>query len=115
MVKNRLKSLREAKQISMRQAARDLQMPYTTYVNYEKGTNEPNNEALVKLAVYYNVSADYLLGHNVVENKKSPPRTKREELQETLTPLLETLDVSQLEDLIKYVEYLIWLEEKEQS
>ena len=58
---NRIKELRESKGISMRQAALDLGMPYTTYVNYEKGAREPNSETLILLADYYNTSIDYML------------------------------------------------------
>lgn len=53
MIKDRLKLLRQEKNITMKQASKELQMPYTTYVNYEKGINEPNNEVLVKLAVFF--------------------------------------------------------------
>ena len=59
---NRIKELRVSKGISMRQAALDLGMPYTTYVNYEKGAREPNSETLILLADYFNTSIDYLLG-----------------------------------------------------
>lgn len=59
---NRIKDLREAKGISMRQAASDLGMPYTTYVNYEKGAREPNSETLILLADYFCTSIDYMLG-----------------------------------------------------
>ena len=40
-----------------------MEMPYTTYVNYEKGLREPNSEVLIKIAKYFSVSIDYLLGH----------------------------------------------------
>ncbi len=46
----------------MRQAAADLGMPYTTYVNYEKGAREPNSETLILLADYFRTSIDYMLG-----------------------------------------------------
>lgn len=46
----------------MRQAAADLGMPYTTYVNYEKGAREPNSETLILLADYFGTSIDYMLG-----------------------------------------------------
>ena len=36
-------------------------MPYTTYVNYEKGTREPNSETLIALAKFFDTSIDYLL------------------------------------------------------
>ena len=62
MIKDRIKAARLKRNVSMRQAALDMGFPYTTYVNYEKGVSEPNSEALVKIAVYYNISADYLIG-----------------------------------------------------
>lgn len=46
----------------MVQAAKQLCMPYTTYVNYEKGTREPKSAALIAIARFYNTSIDYLLG-----------------------------------------------------
>ena len=58
---NRLSQLRQEKGLNMREAARGLNMPYTTYVNYEKGTREPNSETLIALAEFYGVSIDYLL------------------------------------------------------
>ena len=58
---NRLSQLRQEKGLNMREAARQLGMPYTTYVNYEKGTREPNSETLIALAEFYGVSIDYLL------------------------------------------------------
>lgn len=63
---NRIKELREAKGISMRQASVDLNMPYTTYVNYEKGAREPNSETLILLADYFGTSIDYMLGKSAI-------------------------------------------------
>ena len=43
------------------QAAKELEIPYTTFVNYEKGDREPNSEMLIKLADYFETSVDYLI------------------------------------------------------
>ena len=59
---NRMKLLREEKGISMKEAAFKLGIPYTTYVNYEKGAREPNSEMLIEIANFYNTSIDHLLG-----------------------------------------------------
>lgn len=59
---NRISKLRAQMGISMKEAAAKLEMPYTTYVNYEKGTREPNSETLIKLANFFGTSIDYLLG-----------------------------------------------------
>lgn len=59
----RLRELREKRGLSMKDVAKALEIPYTTYVNYEKGTREPNIEALFRLADFFGVSIDTLLGH----------------------------------------------------
>ena len=69
---NRLQQLRVEKGISMKEAARQLNMPYTTYVNYEKGTREPNSETLILLANFYNVSIDYLIGRTSTDTSLIP-------------------------------------------
>ena len=70
---NRIKTLREKKGINMTQAARALQIPYTTYVNYEKGEREPNTEMLIKIAGFYSVSVDYLIGRSDRERPQLLP------------------------------------------
>lgn len=59
---NNIRRLREAAGLNMREAAASLDIPYTTYVNYEKGEREPNSEMLIKIAEYFGTSIDYLLG-----------------------------------------------------
>ena len=58
----RLKELREAKRLNMKEAARILNLPYTTYVNYEKGQREPTSEILILLADFFDTSVDFLVG-----------------------------------------------------
>ena len=62
MIGNRLKQLRENKGYNMRQMAAALNLPYTTYVNYEKGEREPNSEQLILFSKYFDVSIDYIIG-----------------------------------------------------
>ena len=59
---NKMNELRKKMGISMREAASRLSMPYTTYVNYEKGAREPNSETLILIARFFGVTIDYLLG-----------------------------------------------------
>lgn len=63
-MKIRIKELREQKKISQKKLCDDLGYNPTTYNNYELLKNEPNIETLVKLADYYNVSIDYLVGRD---------------------------------------------------
>ena len=66
---NRLKELREEHSWSMRDAAKYLKKPYTTYVNHEKGLRGLDSEDLKYYASAYGVSVDYLVGRT---DKKTP-------------------------------------------
>ena len=63
----RLKDLRKAKGISQDQAANALGISLRAYQNYEYGQREPNIEMIFKLADFYGVSTDYLLGRDTGE------------------------------------------------
>lgn len=58
----KLKELRKSKGISQEQAANALGISVRAYQNYEYAQREPNIEMILKLADFYNVSTDYLLG-----------------------------------------------------
>lgn len=58
---NRLKELREDKDLYQKDVAKILNMSQTGYSQYETETNDIPTEILKKLADYYNTSIDYLL------------------------------------------------------
>ncbi len=58
----RLKELREIKKITQSKLAREINMPLITYTKYENNIREPKLEILIKLANYYGVTLDYLVG-----------------------------------------------------
>jgi len=60
--KERLIELRKEKNLTQKQVADDLGMQVPTYGRYEIGLREPNMEMLDKLARYFNVTVDYLMG-----------------------------------------------------
>ena len=59
---DRLKNAREKMGLTVKQAAAMLRLPYTTYNNYEKNTREPSGGLICKMAEFYGVTTDYLLG-----------------------------------------------------
>lgn len=61
MFKSRISELRKSKGYNMKQTAKMLNMPYTTYVGYEKGEREPDSEKLILLSNFFNCSVDYLI------------------------------------------------------
>ena len=58
----RLRELRAASGLSQQKVADGLGMTKVGYQNYEYGRRTPSFEVLSKLADFFNVSADYLLG-----------------------------------------------------
>ncbi len=57
-----LTQLRQERELSQREAARDLGISQALLSHYENGLREPKLEFVVRVCDYYNVSADYLLG-----------------------------------------------------
>ncbi len=60
--RNRLKQLREQRGLSQKDLADFLGMTRQAVAYYESGKREPNINTIIKLADYFSVSADYLLG-----------------------------------------------------
>lgn len=58
----RLKELRTEKNLSYVQLAKELNISYTTISRWENQLRVPNIIELKKIAQFFNVSADYLLG-----------------------------------------------------
>lgn len=58
----RLRDLREDADLTQDALVKILDMPKTTYTNYEQGKREPPFALIVRLAVMYNVSIDYIAG-----------------------------------------------------
>lgn len=61
-IKDQLKTIREEKGLSRKDVAEKAGIPYTTYVKYETGEREPVLSSLIKLADFYQISLDYLVG-----------------------------------------------------
>lgn len=62
-----LKSLREEKKLRQSDLADFLEISQQAYQRYENGTSEPNGDGFVKLADFYKVSTDYLLGRTDIK------------------------------------------------
>ncbi|MEE0859103.1 MAG: helix-turn-helix domain-containing protein [Acutalibacteraceae bacterium] len=60
--------LRKEKRLSQKQAASDLGISQALLSHYEKGIRECGLDFVIKIADYYNVSCDYLLGRSTERN-----------------------------------------------
>ena len=64
----KLKELRKTKGISQDEVANALGITLRTYQNYEYGQREPNIEMINKIADFFGVTTDYLLGREPQPN-----------------------------------------------
>lgn len=91
-----LKMLRKEKHISQREAADQLGVSQALLSHYEKGIRECKLDFVVKVADYYNVSCDYLLGRSpdkngaqiMVEDIPDPEKTVDKKLRNSIMPTL---------------------------
>lgn len=65
----RLKALRTSKQLSQMELAKQLKTSKSSINMYERGEREPGIETLEKIADYFNVDLDYLLGKSDYANR----------------------------------------------
>ena len=63
-----IKLLRKERGITQKQAAEDLGVSQALLSHYEKGIRECGLDCVVRVADYYNVSCDYLLGRSAERN-----------------------------------------------
>lgn len=129
----RLKELRSGVGLNMREAAAALELPYTTYVNYEKGLREPGAEMLIRIARYYGVTVDYLIENTDAvqadrapapdaaateaearrdDGQETPRRLSPEELKYALWGDAEGLSDEDLADVLRYASFLAEMKKK---
>lgn len=104
----RLRELREKKQVSQDDVSKFLGVERTTYTSYESGRSRPVH-VLNKLAEYYNVSVDYLLG---LADSPLPKEVNINTLSDTEKQLIfdfRSLNNKGKEKIIQYVADIIEL------
>lgn len=68
MIGNRIKLLREEVGLKQDELAKKLSVSPSAIGMYERNLREPNNELTLKIATFFNVSVDYLLGKSDIKN-----------------------------------------------
>lgn len=78
---SRLITLREDRKLSQTEVARAIGMSRSGFSMYELGEREPDMDTVRKLADYFNVTTDYLLGRTddpkAGSNEPIPPEWKK--------------------------------------
>ena len=67
-MKLRIRDLREDRDLKQQQVAKDMLCDQSLYSKYERGERDVPLHIMLKLALYYQTSIDYLVG--LTENKK---------------------------------------------
>ena len=103
---NRLKELRIKKGVLQSDVAEYIGVNNSTYAYYERGTHNPTPETLCKLADFFGVTVDELLGRT--PQLFDDARIERPEILE----LFEKLSLSEQQQVIGYIKGLLYQHEQ---
>lgn len=105
----RLKALRLQRGLLQKEVAEKIGVDRTTYVKYEKGSSDPNFEILQRLADYFNVTIDYLLGYKGYSEMSD---LFKNSLRKTLEWIDDCGDLTEPEAKANYTEAMSYAESK---
>lgn len=86
-----MRYLREKLGLNQTQAAIKLDISRVNYNRYEKGDRTPDNDTLKRIADFYDITIDYLLGHEDQQAKTLKP--KEDKKPKDLKRILEQHDI----------------------
>ena len=115
IIGERLKLLRERDNVTQKALAKYLNTTQQVYSRYETGSTQLPLHHLEKLAEYYNVSTDYILGR--IPFQQIPPALSESFYGKISTGefinYIQKFDKKSRFYLIEYAKYLHWLELQE--
>lgn len=111
-----LRKLRVEKGLKQEELADFLKIAKSTYSRYENDVRQPDNETLVKLANFFDVSVDYLLG-NDIKRKRNTEANLFEKNKEILSEIIDDetyivfqdganlspKDIDQIKDFVTFI------------
>ena len=99
MIGERLIELRKDKGLTQKELSEKLYVNYRTYSGYERNEIEASDNFKVKLAQFYNISVDYLLG---ISNNPHPIKNGDDYIR-----LPKTLSLNGRKELVQFISYLL--------
>ena len=102
---NRIKELRLEKELKQVELAQIIGMSQSSLSGYESGKIEPDQETLIRLSEFFDVSIDYLLGISDIKKGPTLEQGGTDELQ-LLKELAARLAPEQQKELLSYCRYL---------
>lgn len=113
---NRIKELRQEKDILQSDLAKRLKVGQATISNWETGRYEPDQDALREMSKIFDVSIDYILGNTDIKNPlTSEDMNGLTEKQIKILEMMGELPEQDQDDLIQQAEYRIWLKHQKES
>lgn len=103
----RLKELRLEKKLTQKDLAEKLNMQNTAISKYELNERKPDTETLLKIAKYFNVSTDYLLGSSDMRNPYIDEMDDVNQLEqefEELKDKMKNISPSKRKKILKMIE-----------
>lgn len=86
---DRIRKLRTEKELEQKELAQILQVHKGTVSNWENNKRIPDSEMLIKIANYFSVTTDYLLGNTNNRNEINIDPIYRKKLKEILECFIE--------------------------
>ena len=107
VIMSRLKELRSTRGVSQEAAAEGCGISRIALARYENGTRVPVVEIAAKLADYYGVSVDYLMGRETPSTTPTPPQQKApSDMRAEAMMLLEAMDDATYQTALKVLRAL---------
>lgn len=107
---DRLRSLREKKGLKQTEFAERMQIPNQNVSNYERGFRQPDYETLKRFADFFEVTTDYLLGHESNEGSldyyKNKIATEFPDI-DLMFKDMESLDAEEMKEVYEYIKFKV--------
>ena len=99
-----LKEIRVSRGKNQYDIANMLGISYQAYAHYEAGRRQPDPGTLKKLADYFGVTIDYLLGRSDAPGLTKPPEL--DNTRHAFSGGLEGLTQEEVDDVARYIEFI---------
>lgn len=99
----RIKELREIRGLQQKDLAIDLGVTQPTISGWESGIKVPSARNTQKIADYFHVSVDYLLGRD--ENEKEPASDSTDGLDPELLDLIKRIPDDRMPEVERYLRF----------
>lgn len=103
----RLKELRKARKLKQTDIAEVLSCSQGVYSRYESEEREPPFDIIKKLAEFYGVTIDFLMGGEATKDQSPPPVQQKapSTLDEEIMKELEGMDAEQCREVLNFIRF----------